>query len=103
MFILGQSAIAMKASSPKVWSLLPAAFLVLAGGLVTFTSSAQNRASSVNGHEAALDVQDFDPTCKPCDDFYQFATGGWRKRHPIGPAYASWARFSELAEKNQDA
>jgi putative endopeptidase len=26
-----------------------------------------------------------DKTCKPCDDFYQFAMGGWMKSNPIPP------------------
>src|SRR5437762_2886299 len=62
----------------------------------------QGASSSDSRKGSSFDVQDLDTTCKPCDDFFQFATGGWRKRNPIGPAYASWARFSELAEKNQD-
>jgi putative endopeptidase len=62
----------------------------------------QISSSADSGKAPAFDAQDLDTTCKPCDDFFQFATGGWRKRNPIGPAYASWARFSELAEKNQN-
>jgi len=34
-----------------------------------------------------------DPTCKACDDFYQFATGGWRKANPIPPEFGSWGQF----------
>ncbi len=48
-----------------------------------------------------FDRADLDTTCKPCQDFYQFATGGWAKRHPIQPSYATWGRFSALADKNQ--
>src|SRR6185295_3650448 len=76
-------------------------------GLLGAAAALQGRPSQISSSAdlrkgLAFDVQDLDTACKPCDDFFQFATGGWRKRNPIGPAYASWARFSELAEKNQN-
>src|SRR5258708_34436154 len=48
----------------------------------------------------------FDPanlgkTCKPCDDFFQFAMGGWMKSNPIPPEYSTWGSFTVLADKNQ--
>jgi len=42
-----------------------------------------------------------DKTCKPCDDFYQFAMGGWMKANPIPPEYSTWGTFTILADKNQ--
>lgn len=50
----------------------------------------------------ALDPANFDTTCAPCRDFYQYANGGWLKRTTIPGAYASWGSFEELAERNQD-
>lgn len=44
-----------------------------------------------------------DKTCKPCDDFYQFAMGGWMKSNPIPAEYSTWGTFTELSEKNQEA
>ena len=49
-----------------------------------------------------IDLANLDPTCKPCDDFYQFATGGWQKAHPIPAANASWGTFAILGEDNQN-
>jgi putative endopeptidase len=57
---------------------------------------------------AAEDTHGFDPanldrTCKPCDDFFQFAVGGWLKANPIPPEYPVWGSFVALQEKNQQA
>jgi endothelin-converting enzyme/putative endopeptidase len=49
--------------------------------------------------EAALDR-----SAAPCDDFYQFACGGWMKATPIPDDQASWTRsFSVIHEDNEKA
>jgi putative endopeptidase len=50
-----------------------------------------------------FDAANLDRTCKPCDDFYQFAVGGWLKNNPIPPEYPVWGSFITLADKNQEA
>ncbi|MEP6819918.1 MAG: M13 family metallopeptidase [bacterium] len=48
----------------------------------------------------------FDPanmcttTCKACEDFYQYANGGWIARNEIPPAFSTWGITSPLREKN---
>ena len=62
------------------------------------------RASAKPGADSGywgFDTANLDKSCKPCDDFYQFAMGGWMKANPIPPAYSTWGSFSELLDKNQ--
>jgi putative endopeptidase len=79
------------------------AVAALAGGFIALSgAAAQNRNSSQPAASAGsgFDLKDLDLTCQPCQDFFQYATGGWKKRNPIGPAYATWARFSQIQEAN---
>ncbi len=57
--------------------------------------------SSSDGH--GLDPADMTLSAKACQDYYQFANGGWLKKNPIPPEYPSWGTFSELAERNRAA
>jgi len=41
----------------------------------------------------ALMFANLDRTCKPCDDFHQFAVGGWLKNNPIPAQYPVWGSF----------
>ena len=63
---------------------------------------ASARASDSPGYWG-FDTANFDKTCKPCDDFFQFAMGGWMKGNPIPPEYSTWGSFTVLADKNQQA
>ncbi|MBZ5515850.1 MAG: M13 family metallopeptidase [Acidobacteriia bacterium] len=51
--------------------------------------------------EAGFDPANLDRTCKPCDNFNRFASGGWMARNPIPAAYPSWGSFNVLAENNR--
>ena len=48
-------------------------------------------------------VANLDKTCKPCDNFYEFAMGGWMKANPIPAEYSSWGTFTQLRDNNLTA
>ncbi len=48
-------------------------------------------------------LSNLDRTCKPCDDFYEFAMGSWMKANPIPAEYSSWGTFTQLRDNNLTA
>ena len=48
-----------------------------------------------------LDPAGMDPSVAPCQDFFQYANGGWLRDHPIPPDQASWGSISLLKERNR--
>lgn len=64
--------------------------------------SADGRARADEQAVHGLDLADLDRSVSPCDDFFQFADGGWNKTHPIPPAYPRWAAFDQLRDRNED-
>jgi putative endopeptidase len=48
-----------------------------------------------------FNTSNIDKTCKPCNDFYQFAMGSWMKNNPIPPEFPTWGSFTVLADRNQ--
>src|SRR5579871_5657018 len=91
----------------KFFALSVAAVCVLA--LATFLATGTNTfaqkpagSSTPAAQDHNFNPADIDTTCKACDNFFQYATGGWTAKNPIQPAYPSWGRFNALQEQNQE-
>ena len=74
--------------------------LIVVGVLAVALASVDLRAAD-QPSAWGFDTANLDKTCKPCDDFYRFAMGGWMNSNPIPPEYPSWGTFAQLADKNQ--
>src|SRR5580704_10941168 len=79
--------------SPRGGSMRRLPFLLL---IVTVLCLAQQ------GNRSGIDRGMFDPTCKPCDDFWRYATGTWVDKHPIPADQARWGTLDELTQANRE-
>ncbi|KAA0203827.1 hypothetical protein HAZT_HAZT010641 [Hyalella azteca] len=52
---------------------------------------------------AAAIIEALDLTVDPCDDFYQFACGGWAAKNPVPDSSSSWSQFSVLDDQLSNA
>ncbi|HET7583713.1 MAG TPA: M13 family metallopeptidase [Gemmatimonadaceae bacterium] len=58
--------------------------------------------SAQRSHARSIDPANMDTTCAACEDFYEYANGGWLTRATIPAAYSVWGSFNELADKNNE-
>jgi putative endopeptidase len=82
---------------PAVRGLGALALAALIGSSLTARAAGPPVYSTAPG----ISLANLDPSCKACDDFFQYATGGWEKAHPIPAAYPSWGTFNLLNDDNQ--
>ena len=60
-------------------------------------------AAALSLGEGGFSPADMDKSVSACQDFYQYAVGGWLRANPIPADYPSWGAFNELNERNREA
>ncbi len=48
-----------------------------------------------------IDLANLDTAVAPSQDFYEYATGGWQKAHPLKPEFSRYGSFDVLRENNE--
>ena len=65
--------------------------------------AAQFRLQAGDTSSWGFSLANLDRSCKPCDNFYEFAMGSWMKSNPIPPEYSTWGTFTQLSDNNLTA
>jgi putative endopeptidase len=75
--------------------------LVVSVALLPHAMAAQDSTRRVAAPIQAVDPANFDTTCAPCTDFFQYANGGWERRAVIPARYSSFGVDREIMDRNE--
>ncbi|MBJ6108160.1 M13 family metallopeptidase [Hymenobacter sp. BT523] len=70
------------------------------GSLMATSASAQTAKPAAAQKGVGVNIANIDPSVKPCEDFFHYASGNWLKNNPIPAAESRWGSFNELADHN---
>lgn len=85
--------------------ILAASLVVLSCAAAVLLLSNPNlpvQATTGNNPDTLSLANNIDKTCKPCEDFQKYATGGWEKRTKFPGEQKEWGSFGELVERNEE-
>ena len=74
-------------------------FLIMSVAIMVAATSCGTK--SAGEKVPAIDLASLDPSISAKEDFYQYATGGWQKNHPLKPEYSRYGSFDVLRENNE--
>jgi putative endopeptidase len=69
--------------------------------LVPGVPGAASAAGAAAAEGGALHLDWLDTHVSPTQNFFEYANGGWQKRHPIPAAYSAWGTFNILQIRNE--
>jgi putative endopeptidase len=74
--------------------------LILGCGQAAWAQAQGAAAEPTLPYTPSLDVTAMDKSANPCDDFYTYSCGGWKKNNPIPPDQTSWSVYGKLYQDN---
>jgi len=79
--------------------------LLFAAASTIILSSCGNKTITEESHaehkHSAFELSNLDSNAHACEDFYQFAIGGWIKENPVPSTESRWAVFNVLKNENE--
>ena len=68
--------------------------------VVAFASISLTAMAQTPELKSGIDLTNLDNSVRPQDNFFQYACGGWMKKHPLPAAYSRYGSFDMLGENN---